>query len=165
MDTNNTLSQCNYIVSNSFETWHFRLGHASNSYIHTLAKSFPLISCNTNNMKPCDSWHFAKHKKFTFPTSITHTHAPFDILHADLWGPFATESIHGHKYFLTIVYDFSRFTCVIFLKTKTENKQSIIHFIGSLENQFNTTFKCLKFDNGTKFLALSSSLLSKGISH
>lgn len=59
IDTNNSFSQCNFVVSNSFETWHLRLGHASDSSIHTLAKDFPLIPCNNITMKPCDSYSYS----------------------------------------------------------------------------------------------------------
>ena len=75
--------------------------------------------------------------------------APFDILHADLWGPFSTISTLGHKYFLTLVDDYTRFTWVIFLKTKDQTKTSLIQFVALIENQFKTSLKCLRSDNGT----------------
>jgi hypothetical protein len=79
-------------------------------------------------------------------------------------GPYSTTSVLGHKYFLTLVDDYSRFTWIIFLKTKNETRNNLIHFIAYLENQFSTTLKCLRSDNGTEF-ALSDFFLSKGIIH
>lgn len=86
-----------------------------------MAKHFLLIP-RKNNMNPCVSCHFAKQKKFPFSNSLTHTYASFEVLHVDLWSPFATDSIIDHIYFLTLVDDFSRFTWVIFLKAKSEIK-------------------------------------------
>lgn len=164
IDTHVVISHFNYVVSNSFEIWHLRLGHASNSSMQTLAKNFPLIYY-INNMNPCDSCHYVKQKRLSFPNSITNTHSPFELLHADLWGPFTTESILGQKYFLTLVDDYSRFAWIIFFTTKSEIKQSIIHFVASLENQFNNTLKCFRSDNGSEFLSLNDFFLSKGINH
>ncbi|XP_058783256.1 uncharacterized protein LOC131657927 [Vicia villosa] len=50
----------------------------------------------------------AKLKKLPFPNSVTQSTASFQILHADIWGPFFTISILGHKYILTLVDDYSR---------------------------------------------------------
>lgn len=164
IDTSDVHPTCNSVVSNSFEMWHLRLGHLSNSGMHCLSKQFPLIPYE-NNMNPCDSCHFEKLKKLPFPNSITNTHAPFELMHADLWDPLATDYILGHRYFLTLVDKFSRFTWVILLKAKFETKQSVIHFVCLIENQSKTTIKCFRSDNGSEFLTLSSFFLSKGIIH
>jgi hypothetical protein len=47
----------------------------------------------------------------------------------DIWGPYSTATLHGHKYFLTIVDDFSRFTWLVLLKGKREVASHIQHFI------------------------------------
>jgi IS30 family transposase len=64
-----------------------------------------------------------------------------------------------------LVDDYSRFTWVIFLKTKDETKKSLINFIAFIENQFHTTLKCLRSDNGTEFVVMGDFLSSKGIIH
>ncbi|KAI5393581.1 hypothetical protein KIW84_060634 [Lathyrus oleraceus] len=76
MDSNAFHNSCNYVVSNSFEMWHLRLGHLSNS-------------------------------------------------------------------------------------AKSETKQSVINFVALLENQFNTSLKCFRSDNGSEFSTLNSFFLSK----
>jgi hypothetical protein len=159
-----SFSHCNSVFNNSSDLWHLRLGHVSNVGLQAISKQFPFVSCN-NNLAPCDSCHFAKQKKLPFPNSITKSCVPFEVLHADLWGPYSTISLLGHKYFLTLVDDYTRFTWVIFLKSKTETRKSLIDFIAYIENQFQTTLKCLRSDNGTEFITLSDFLLSKGILH
>jgi hypothetical protein len=156
-------STCKSTCSNSSLLWHLRLGHISTSGLNVISNVYPFVS-NKHALPPCDSCHFAKQKKLPFPHSISKSVAPFDILHADLWGPYSTISLLGHKYFLTLVDDYSRFTWVIFLKTKDETKKSLIHFVSYIENQFQTTLKCLRSDNGTEF-AMGDFFLSKGIIH
>lgn len=40
--------------------------------------------------------------------SLSHAAAKFDLFHTNIWGPIYIPSIHGHQYFLTIVYDHNR---------------------------------------------------------
>lgn len=71
----------------------------------------------------------------------------------------------GHRYFLTLVDDYTRYTWTIFLKTKDQTKNSLIQFVAYIETQFKTSLKCLRSDNGSEFIALTNYLLSKGIIH
>ncbi|CAJ2674628.1 unnamed protein product [Trifolium pratense] len=66
----------------------------------------------------------------------------------DIWGPYTTATVHGHKYFLTIVDDYSRFTWVILLKGKYEVTSQVQHFITLVETQFDSKVKILRSDNG-----------------
>lgn len=154
----------NSVTNNSCNTWHLRLGHVSRLGLQNISKLFPSIGCN-NKLDPCDSCHFARQRKLPFPNSTTVSSAPFNILHADLWGPFSTISTLGHKYFLTLVDDCTRYTWVIFLKTKDQTKTSLISFIAYIENQFHTSLKFLRSNNGTEFLAVTKFISSKGIIH
>jgi len=82
----------------------------------------------------------------------------------DIWSPFSQVSIHGHKYFLTIVDDFNRFTWVILLKAKSEVQSNIQNFIALIERQFDSKIKLIRFDNGPEF-SLKDFYASKGIIH
>lgn len=53
----------------------------------------------------------------------------FDLLHLDIWGPYSITSVHQHRYFLTIIDDFSRFTWVVLLKGKFEVQKDVQSFI------------------------------------
>ena len=74
-----------------------------------MTKLYSSIDCPNSN-KPCETCHFAKQKRLPFPDSITVSSQCFDLLHMDIWGPYAHPSLLGHKYFLTIVDDKSRYT-------------------------------------------------------
>lgn len=76
-----------------------------------------------------------------------------------------TPSIHGHKYFLPILDDFSRFVWIILLKSKAEVQSHVKNFILIVENQYSTSsakVKIVRIDNGPEFL-LTQFYTSKGI--
>ena len=60
---------------------------------------------------------------------------PLKLLHIDICGPSAIESIGGNRYILVIVNDFSRFTWVYFLKPKSEATPQLKEFIKQIELQ------------------------------
>jgi len=47
------------------------------------------------------------------------------LVYKDIWGPCSHPSIHGHKYFLNVVNDFSRYTWTIHLESKEEVKTQV----------------------------------------
>jgi len=149
--------------TDSANVWHYRLGHISDSIHKCISIQFPIVKY-TSTHSPCDICHYAKHKKTSFPHSLTNSTQIFDILHADIWGPYATPSVSGFKYFLTLVDDFSRFTWVIFMKCKGETRNHLMNFISFIDTQFHKKLKCLRSDNGLEFI-MPSFYLSKGIIH
>jgi len=64
----------------------------------------------------CDVCHFAKRKRLPFSFSTSKSNKCFDLIHVYLWGPYSIPSNHGHKYFLTIVDDYSRYIWTFLLK-------------------------------------------------
>lgn len=79
-------------------------------------------------------------------------------------GPFSKPSIHGHKYFLTILDDYSSYTWIVLLKSKSEVKLHIQNFISLIENQFQAKEKIIRHANGPEFL-LKDFFASKWILH
>ncbi|XP_061367751.1 uncharacterized protein LOC133310779 [Gastrolobium bilobum] len=108
--SSNNASYCNNssLENNGSVLWHYRLGHLSHSVMKTMYKKFPFLSMKDDS--PCDICHFAKQSKLPFPSSTTTTEKPLQVLHADIWGPYSTPSLHGHKYFLTLVDDDNCYT-------------------------------------------------------
>jgi len=58
-----------------------------------------------------------------------------ELLHKDLRGPSAIESLGGNKYILVIVDDYSRFTWVYFIRHTAEVTGEMINFIKYAELQ------------------------------
>jgi hypothetical protein len=158
----NNVSQSSFNVIPASALWHYRLGHLSHQRLSHMHSMYPSISCNNKDV--CDICHLAKQRKLPFTPSISIASAKFELLHFDIWGPLAIPSVHNHKYFLTIVDDFSRFVWIILLKSKSDVSIHVKNFITMIHTQYNITPKTVRSDNGPEFL-LPEFYASKGIIH
>lgn len=145
----------------STSVWHARLGHVPYKKFCTLP-IYGLSQCNINIV--CDICQYARQKRLCFPVSISCTHSCFELIHTDIWDPFHVTSYDNFKYFLTIVDDFTRCTCVFLMTQKLEARQHIMNLCIMVKNQFDTTMKCIRSDNGHEFL-FHAFYKSQGILH
>ena len=99
-----------------------------------------------------------------FPKSTSVSLSCFDLIHADIWGPYSTSSLNGSRYFLSLVDDHSRCTWVYLMKHKSDASSLIQTFFQMILNQFKVSIKVIRSDNGLEF-ALSSFYTSDGILH
>ncbi|CAN1767205.1 Retrovirus-related Pol polyprotein from transposon RE2 [Linum perenne] len=139
-----SLVSCNSVVS--VDLWHMRLGHASLSVIRQA------VGCNVDNVEPCVVCPLAKQRRLPFNKSSSHASVCFDLLHIDIWGPYSVPTVDGHKYFLTIVDDFSRMTWIFLMKLKSETRQIIQEFYSHILTQFGVKIKAFRTDNGVEFV-------------
>ena len=145
--------------------WHCRLGHPSPQRLVLLQSLVQnVITCNINKAFNCSVCSLAKQKRLHFPASISSSSSCFDLIHANIWGPYSTPSLNGSKYFLTLVDDHSRCTWVYLMKHKSETSCLIQSFYNMIFTQFQVPIKILRSDNGPEF-ALNSFYASKGIIH
>ncbi|GJU86077.1 ribonuclease H-like domain-containing protein [Tanacetum coccineum] len=86
--------------------WHQRLGHPADPVLGALKTRLGFD--NKYAFYPCEVCHKAKQTREPFPLSDHKSLDVGELVHLDLWGPYKVTSMEGHKYFLTIVYDFSR---------------------------------------------------------
>ena len=82
---------------------------------------------------------------------------PLELIHSDLCGPMPEPSISGYRYFIIYVDDFTRYTWIYFLKTKTSKEIGTVfqYFKSLVENQVMVDnqavyhrIKRLRSDNG-----------------
>ena len=151
-----------HCVTKDDNVWHNRLGHLSDERLHVLRSRYSCIPVKKPYL--CDTCHRAKQRKLPFALSDSSTSKIFNILHMDIWGPCSIISMHGFRYFLTIVDYFSRYTLVIPMRTKSEVRTHVTSFISYVENHFQTTVKIIRSDNGAEF-AMTNFFSSKGIIH
>jgi hypothetical protein len=123
---------------------------------------FPFVTVDSNSV--CDICHLARHRKLPYKLSINKATSCGELIHFDIWGPNSVHSINGHRYFLTAIDDYSRFTWVILLKAKSEVSILVQNFVKMIETQFNTCVKTIRTDNGPEFL-IPDFYSSKGIVH
>jgi len=81
----------------------------SKDKLSVLSTKFDYISSKTCDYF-CQICLLAKQKRLSFPVSTSPSNKIFDLLHMDIWGPLDITSVDGHRYFFTVVDDFSRHT-------------------------------------------------------
>jgi len=82
----------------------------SKDKLSVLSTKFDYISSKTGN-NFCQICPLTKQKR-PFLVSTSSSNKIFDWLHMDILGPLAITSVYGHRYFLTVVDDFSRHTWI-----------------------------------------------------
>lgn len=109
----------------------------------------------------------ARQSRLPFPPKTHTTTGIFELLHVDIWGPYQTTTHDNFKYFITLVDDFSKSTWTQLLSCKSNAFHVLKAFILMVENQFSTTVKTIRSDNGLEFTSNETTLFfqSKGIIH
>lgn len=151
-----------YVNTVNKELWHSRLGHPSDLVLNQL----PFSNEFKNSENKCYVCPMDKQTKLSFPSSSIQTKKPFELVHIDIRGPYHT-SLSGANYFLTLVDDFTRSTWTYLMTYKTQACSILTSFANLIQNQFSTTIKAIRSDNGAKFLRQSCQSLfdSLGIIH
>lgn len=68
----------------------------------------------------CLSCCSAKSTKLPFPLSTSRSTTPFDLIHSDIGGHAPVLSRRGFKFYIIFIDDYSRFTWIYFLRSKSE---------------------------------------------
>lgn len=87
------------------------------------------------------------------------------LVDTDICGPMNKTSQEGARYFVTFIDDKSRYTYVSFPKTRDEILEKFKVFKAFAEKQTGRKIKCLRCDNGRKYLSgpLEQLLATNGI--
>jgi hypothetical protein len=73
-----------------------------------------------------------------------HVKSKFDIIHSDVHGPLAIQSLGGKRYFVMFIDEFSRYTWIYFVRHKSDVKTVFQIFYNLVETQFSAKIKKLK---------------------
>ena len=135
--------------------WHRRLGHVGMKQLNKLVKHDLVRGLKEGTFekdKPCSACQAGKQVGNAHPTkSMISTCKAFELLHMDLFGPTTYTSIGGNKYGLVTVDDYTRYTWVFFLSDKSEVHDLFKSFVKRCQNEFETTIKKIRSDNGSEF--------------
>jgi transposase InsO family protein len=102
--------------------------------------------------KPCSACQAGKQVENAHPSkSEMSTSKASELLHMDLFGPTTYTSIGGNKYGFVIVDDYTRYTWVFFLYDKSDVHDLFKSFVKRVQNEFETTIKKIRSDNGSEF--------------
>jgi hypothetical protein len=69
-----------------------------------------------------------KQIQLSYPTSASVSQRPFDLVHSDVWvlAPFASKA--GHRYYIPFIDDFSQYTWLYFMRSRSEVLSIFQHF-------------------------------------
>ncbi|GJU73677.1 retrovirus-related pol polyprotein from transposon TNT 1-94 [Tanacetum coccineum] len=112
------------------KSWLWQLSHLNFGTLNQLAKQglvrgLPKLKFKKDHL--CSACSLGKSKKSSHKPKAEDTNQEkLYLLHMDLYRPMHLESINGKKCILVIVDDYSRFTWVMFLRSKDETPEAII---------------------------------------
>nr|GFA12595.1 retrovirus-related Pol polyprotein from transposon TNT 1-94 [Tanacetum cinerariifolium] len=133
--------------------WHQRLSHLNFDTINDLARN-DLVSGKSKR---------ASHP----PKPVLNSRQRLHLFHMDLCGPMRIASINGKRYVLVIVDDYSRYTCVHFLRSKDKAPEVIKTFLKRIIVLLQSPVIIIRTDNDTEFKnqVLKEYFDTVGISH
>ncbi|GJX57333.1 retrovirus-related pol polyprotein from transposon TNT 1-94 [Tanacetum coccineum] len=116
----------------------------------------------------CSSCEVSKAKRSSFKSkTVPSSKGRLNLLHMDLCGPMRVASINGKKYILVIVDDYSRYTWTLFLRSKDETPEVLMHFLTMDPKEIFKPSISVRTDRGTEFLnkTLNAFFKEEGIEH
>ena len=137
------------------DLWHQRMGHASYKYLSIVSKHESILGIPKLNRlsnvvcRPCQLGKQTKAKHSGTQTSTTSR--PLELLHLDLMGPNRTETLGGNRYIMVVVDDFTRYTWVTLLRSKSEAPKHIEALCTRLQNEKSLKIDQIRSDHGKEF--------------
>ena len=142
--------------------WQNRLGHP---LARVFDKILHLVDDYVTSRKVdfCNACPLGKAHRLFSGLSNFRAKNPLEIVHSDVWGPAPLLSNEGYKYYVHFIDDYSRYTWVYPLQTKSEFKIAFIQFHSMAERLFNKKLVCLQSDWGREYKSLTPLLQQLGI--
>lgn len=152
----------------TWDLWHARLGHAGGDITKLLSAAKGVQVASSTSQTRCESCIVAKHPHRPYPTSVSPpTQAFLELVHTDICGPFPVSTLHGKRYFIVFLDDYTNVINVHLLATKDQALDAWLIVKARWENKFSTTVKAVQTDNGGEYMGagFTGSLLEAGIEH
>lgn len=118
---------------------------------------------NTSILEFCWVCQYGKMHKLHLNSTSIKSVIPFELIHSELWGLAPLLSNQGHWYYVAFINDYSRFTWIYRLTTKSETIRAFITFKKEMVNHFNTRIKEFQCDIGGEYKSIENLLKEKGI--
>ncbi len=107
----------------AYELWHRRLAHlgvSSTVNIHHYVDGVePFHGQGHSNSSLCSHCLTGKQTRQPFKPSASRATRPLELVHTDLAGPFPA-SLGGGRYWLVLVDDYSRYTSIYIIRSKSD---------------------------------------------
>ncbi|GLC41061.1 hypothetical protein PLESTB_000947700 [Pleodorina starrii] len=151
--------------------WHRRFGHLGSANLKRLVQEGMVQGLDLSNVqlrefegKICEPCVVGKHCRDPFPVSDSVTERPMQLVHMDVCGPLP-ESVEGHKYFLTMLDDYSGISVVHPLTWKSDVFSIVVESIELLEARSGQKLLTIRTDNGGEFTRLKKWCAGRGATH
>lgn len=129
-------------MQNLAELWHKRMGHLNFADMKTTL-NMKLSEADTN----CETCALAKITKVSVPKlNESRATKSLERVYSDIMGPINPSSIHGFRFIVTFIDDYSSFGVVKFLKHKSEVLSKFKEFVAQ-----NGRPNIIRSDNGTEY--------------
>ena len=139
------------------EIWHARMGHLNNGMINKLSSAVSGLKIATDAAKgahKCEPCLATKMTKKPFSASKTRATKPLQLVHSDVAGPMRTPNkLDGHLYVISFTDDYSRYTKVYTMKTKSEALSKFKQYIADVGKPKGLSLQCLRSDNGGEYIS------------
>jgi transposase InsO family protein len=134
------------------ELWHRRMAHLHHGPLRVLREMVTGVpDLISENHELCKGCALGKYTKTSFPSSDSREIGILDLIHSYVCGPMSSTSLTSSLYYVVFIDDFSRKSCIFFMKTKGQVFSRFQEFKSLVENQTGKKIRVLRSDNGGEY--------------
>jgi len=134
--------------------WYQRYGHLNLNDFKKFVTNDLVTGMSINqkiNDINCEICYRCKIHQLPYKRSSKRAKIVLELVHSDICGPIETESLDGAKYFVTFVDDFSKYTEVAMLRSRSEILNVFQNYKRRVEKETGHCIKKLRTDNAQEY--------------
>ena len=99
----------------------------------------------------CTLCQLGKQLALSFNNSESISNSIFELIHSDVWGSSPVASIGGSRYFVVFIDDYSRYSWIFPMKSRSEILPIYSTFAKMVETQFSKHIKNFRSNNALEY--------------